>query len=209
VYEISYDRCDTNKLQILAYSTCGPIKAEVTTQYGRYTLGISSTQPLLTEEPKKIVLGANISSELESFNIMIKDKRDSFTDRIILNQCSATKSYSHTTGYTSEQQSPIFYGSYDEEMMQQDMSVEIGSVDVVETTPDGVIVDPEPDGTIEEPATLMTDPEPTDVMVDPEPTEIKQNVLVDPEPEEIKPSKNSKNNLFEMLFKSFSRIFQK
>lgn len=107
VYEIRYDKCDENKLQVITYSTCGPIVAEVATDRGRYILGISSNQPYLNDKEKKIVFGADISPELESFNIVIKDKRDSFTDRIFLNKCSATKSYSYTTGYTSEQQGHV------------------------------------------------------------------------------------------------------
>jgi len=111
VYSISYDRCINNKLQVLAYSTCGPISAEVTTKNGRYVLGISSNQPFLNEQEKKIALGSNISPELESFNILIKDKRDSFTDKIILNQCDAIKTYEQTTGYTSMQQGSLFGNS--------------------------------------------------------------------------------------------------
>ncbi|MEW6043424.1 MAG: SBBP repeat-containing protein [Thermoproteota archaeon] len=207
VYEISYDKCDTGKMQVLAYSTCGPVKAEVITQSGRYTLGISSTQPFLAEEPKKLVIGAAISSDLESFNILIKDKRDSFTDRILLNQCSATKSYKHTTGYTSEQQSPIFYGEYDTEMQDK----------ITNITPSGMEVEPEPNEkmiysessnvAVKQKTTLVVNPELTEtkrVIVDPEPT-----AIVDPEPTEARPIKTHKNSIFDALLKSLSKIFQR
>jgi hypothetical protein len=88
-------------------------------------------------------------------------------------------------------------------MIQQDIPVETGSTGVVEIAPVSAI---------EEPDIHVIDPEPTEIKhsaIDPEPTEIKQNTLVDPEPTETKPSKNSKNSLFEMLFKSFSGIFQR
>ena len=127
VYSISYDKCENNQLQVLAYSTCGPIVAEVTTKIGRYTLGISSTQPFLNDKEKKIALGANISPELESFNILIKDKRDSFTDRIMLNQCNATKTYTHTTGYTSEQQGLL---------VRNDTKSQITPASIEQTKPD-------------------------------------------------------------------------
>ena len=144
VYEVRYDRCESKKLEILAHSTCGPIIAQATTDSGTYTLGISSTQPFLNDKEKKIVLGAELSPTLKSFNLMLKDKRDHFTDKLYLNKCNDTKIYSYVTGYTSEQQSPFFYGSYDnvEQIHQQ------STQNVVDPEPNQIItqnvVDPEP-----------------------------------------------------------------
>jgi hypothetical protein len=198
VYEISYDKCTSNKLQVLAYSTCGPAKVEVTTGNGRYTLGIPSTQPFLNDEEKKIVFGAEIDSELKSLNILIKDKRDHFTDKIFLDQCNATKLYSRQTEYTSQQQSPFFYGSYDniEQIPQSTQNIvdpeptQLITQNIVDPEPTQLItqniVDPEPTQLITQ---NIVDPEPTQLItqntVDPEPTQLITQNTVDPEPTQL------------------------
>ena len=51
VYEVSYNFCgDTNSVDILAYSTCGSISAQLTTEYGRSTAGLSLDQPFIDDE---------------------------------------------------------------------------------------------------------------------------------------------------------------
>ncbi len=108
VYSISYDKCETNKIDIVAHSTCGPISSEVASSYGTRLAAISDHQPYFKDVEKRVIYSANLDPDLESVNVIIKDQRDSFVDKILLKQCSATKSYTHTTGYTSGQQGPLF-----------------------------------------------------------------------------------------------------
>ena len=51
VYEVSYNFCgDNSSIDILAYSTCGSISAQLTTEYGRSTAGLSLDQPFIDDE---------------------------------------------------------------------------------------------------------------------------------------------------------------
>ena len=108
VYSIAYDKCETNKIDIVAYSTCGPISAEIASQYGTRIAAISDHQPFFKDVEKRVIYSTGLDPELESVNVIVKDKRDSFTEKIFLNQCTASKSYTYTTGYTAEQQEPSF-----------------------------------------------------------------------------------------------------
>jgi len=103
VYEIIYDVCEANTVEVSAYSTCGPISVQIATKYGVKFAGFSSDNPFDSEQ-KRLFYTAELDPELDSFNVVVKDKRDSFSEKIYMNQCKGTKEFFRTTGYTSEQQ---------------------------------------------------------------------------------------------------------
>ena len=105
IYEISYDKCDANQITILADTTCGPMKIFVEEESNMNLAGMSSDQPYLNDEKRMIVLSSPITSDITEFSVIAKDKRDEFYQKINADQCSATKQYTFTTGYTSEQNS--------------------------------------------------------------------------------------------------------
>ena len=104
IYEISYDKCEENEITVLAYSTCGPLSLQMVTAYGSALVGMSSDQPYLDDEKKKLIFHHSIDKDTEWFSIIAKDKRDEFSEKIITNQCTGIKKYYGITGYTSEQQ---------------------------------------------------------------------------------------------------------
>ena len=103
IYEISYDKCDANQITILADSTCGPMNIRVGKESSMNLAGMPSNQPYLYDETRMIVLSSPITSDIMDFSIIAKDKRDEFYEKIYADQCTGTKQYSFTTGYTSEQ----------------------------------------------------------------------------------------------------------
>src|SRR3989338_6113637 len=105
IYEISYDKCDANQITILADTTCGPMKIFVEEESNMNLAGMPSDQPYLNEQKRMIVLSSPITSDITEFSVIAKDKRDEFYQKINADQCSATKEYTFTTGYTSEQNS--------------------------------------------------------------------------------------------------------
>ncbi len=103
VYEVSYNFCGDNRtVDILAYSTCGAIRAEIQTKYGRSAAGLSLDQPFIDDEIT--VYTSVLRDEINSFSIKMENKRNDFEDNFVINECKATKKYSQTTGYTSSQQ---------------------------------------------------------------------------------------------------------
>ena len=103
VYEVSYDMCGDNKVvDILAYSTCGSIRAELTTEYGRSAAGLSLEQPFI-EDDVTVYTGV-LRGDIKSFTIKMENKRNEFEEKFVINECKATKRYSLSTGYTSSQQ---------------------------------------------------------------------------------------------------------
>ena len=103
VYEVSYNFCgDTNFVDILAYSTCGSISAQLTTEYGRSTAGLSLEQPFIDDEIT--VYTGILRDDIKKFTVKMENKRNSFEDTFVINECKTTKRYSQTTGYTSSQQ---------------------------------------------------------------------------------------------------------
>ena len=103
VYEVSYNFCgDNNSIDILAYSTCGSISAQLTTEYGRSTAGLSLDQPFIDDEIT--VYTGILRDDIKKFTVKMENKRNSFEDTFVINECKTTKRYSQTTGYTSSQQ---------------------------------------------------------------------------------------------------------
>ncbi len=107
VYEISYDKCDANQITILADTTCGPMKILVGKENNMNVAGMSSVQPYLNDEKRMIIINSPITSDVTEFSVVAKDNRDEFYEKISADQCSATKQYSFTTGYTSEQNNAL------------------------------------------------------------------------------------------------------
>ena len=103
IYEISYDKCNANQITILADTTCGPMNIRVEKESSMNLAGMPSDQPYLYNETRMIVLSSPITSDVMDFSIIAKDKRDEFYEKIYADQCSATKQYTFTTGYTSMQ----------------------------------------------------------------------------------------------------------
>ena len=103
VYEVSYNFCgDNSSIDILAYSTCGSISAQLTTEYGRSTAGLSLDQPFIDDEIT--VYTGILRDDIKKFTVKMENKRNSFEDTFVINECKTTKRYSQTTGYTSSQQ---------------------------------------------------------------------------------------------------------
>ena len=103
VYEVSYNVCGNNKdVDILAYSTCGAIRAEITTEYGRSSAGLSLDQPFIDDEIT--IYTSILQDDIKSFTVKMENKRNEFEEKFIINECKGTKRYSQTTGYTSSQQ---------------------------------------------------------------------------------------------------------
>ena len=103
VYEVSYNFCgDTNSVDILAHSTCGSISAQLTTEYGRSTAGLSLDQPFIDDEIT--IYTGILRDDIKKFTVKMENKRNSFEDTFVINECKTTKRYSQTTGYTSSQQ---------------------------------------------------------------------------------------------------------
>ena len=101
VYEVSYD-VDTYKVLVQAYSTCGPIKAKITTLTGQSILGMSADQPLLDDNI--IIYSIFLDESDKKFTLYLENKRVSFTDTFNINGKSILKSYTGDTGYTSMQE---------------------------------------------------------------------------------------------------------
>ena len=101
VYEVSYD-VDTYQVLVQAYSTCGPIKAKITTLTGQSILGMSADQPLL--EDNIIIYSTFLDESDKKFTISLENKRVSFTDTFNINDKSIIKPYTGDTGYTSQQE---------------------------------------------------------------------------------------------------------
>ena len=103
VYEVSYNFCgDNSSVDILAYSTCGSISAQLTTEYGRSTAGLSLDQPFIDDEIT--VYTGILRDDIKKFTVKMENKRNSFEDTFVINECKTTKRYLQTTGYTSSQQ---------------------------------------------------------------------------------------------------------
>ena len=103
VYEVSYNFCgDNNSVDILAYSTCGSISAQLTTEYARSTAGLSLDQPFIDDEIT--IYTGILRDDIKEFTVKMENKRNSFEDTFVINECKATKQYSQTTGYISSQQ---------------------------------------------------------------------------------------------------------
>ena len=108
IYEISYDKCDANQITILADTTCDPMKIFVEKESSMNLAGMPADQPYLYNETRMIVLSSPITSDVMDFSIIAKDKRDEFYEKIYADQCTGTKQYTFTTGYTSEQSNAAF-----------------------------------------------------------------------------------------------------
>ena len=101
VYQISYD-LESHRVEVHAYSTCGTISAEVITSNAKQLLGLLMDQPYLNE--KIIVYSAYLDESVDSFTINLTNKRNTFSEKFFIHDKSILKTYSGTTGYTSEQQ---------------------------------------------------------------------------------------------------------
>ena len=101
VYEVSYD-VDTYQVLVQAYSTCGPIKAKITTSTDQSILGMSTDQPLLDDNI--IIYSTFLDESDKKFTLYLENKRVSFTDTFNINGKSILKSYTGDTGYTSIQE---------------------------------------------------------------------------------------------------------
>ena len=101
VYQVSYD-IDTYQVLVNAYSTCGPIVAKMSTPEGRSILSLSMDQPLLDD--RIVVYSVYLDESDDKFNILIQNKRDSFTETFYIHDKSIIKQYTGVTGYSSEQQ---------------------------------------------------------------------------------------------------------
>ena len=55
IYEINYDKCESNEITVLADTTCGPISMKVGTQYGSDLVGMSNDQPFLNDDERKLI----------------------------------------------------------------------------------------------------------------------------------------------------------
>ena len=103
VYEVSYNLCGDNRsVDILAYSTCGGIQAQLTTEYGTSSVGLSLDQPFLDDEITAYT--GVLRDDIKSFTVKMENKRNEFEDKFVINECKGTKNYSQITGYTSSQQ---------------------------------------------------------------------------------------------------------
>ena len=67
-------------------------------------MGMSADQPFLNNETKKLIFTHTITQNTEWFNVIIKDKRDEFTEKSYTNKCIRMKEFRHATEYASEQQ---------------------------------------------------------------------------------------------------------
>ncbi len=101
VYEVSYD-INTYEVLVQAYSTCGAIKAKITTSTDQSVLGMSADQPLLDDNI--IIYSTFLDESDKKFTISLENKRVSFTDTFNINGKSILKSYTGDTGYTSQQE---------------------------------------------------------------------------------------------------------
>jgi hypothetical protein len=104
IYEISYDKCEQQLINIYAYTTCGPISLKVMTEHNSTFMGMSADQPFLNNETKKLIFTHPITEDAKWFNVIIKDKRDEFIEKLYTNKCTWIKEFHHTTGYASKQQ---------------------------------------------------------------------------------------------------------
>ena len=105
VYNVSYNLCGDNRsVDILAYSTCGGIQAQLTTEYGTSSVGLSLDQPFLDDEITAYT--GVLRDDIKSFTVKMENKRNEFEDKFVINECKGTKNYSQITGYTSSQQGP-------------------------------------------------------------------------------------------------------
>ena len=101
MYQVMYD-VETNEVQVHAYSTCGSIQTKMTTPTGQSILGLSMEQPYLDD--RIAIYSGFIDESDEKFNIVIQNKKQSFTETFYIHDKSIIKKYTGSTGYTSEQQ---------------------------------------------------------------------------------------------------------
>jgi hypothetical protein len=125
VYEISYDICETEKLDVVAESRCGPAYLSVLYDGGMTRGGLSMTQPYLDEH--KVLLSAPISSDYNKFRVLVENDK-SYYDKLIIpkklhglvTECKKTITISHETGYLSNQTSS--FGNFTSSLSNQTSS---------------------------------------------------------------------------------------
>jgi hypothetical protein len=101
VYEIAYT-ADDNLVTVKMYSTCGAIKANISTMYGMSIMGLHTTQDFVGDNV--VVYSATIDDELEKFTLNFENRRNTFSETFFLNGNDITKTYAGNTEYTSVQQ---------------------------------------------------------------------------------------------------------
>jgi hypothetical protein len=112
VYEISYEICEVEKLDVIAKSECGPAYLTVLYEGGITRGGLSIDQPYLDEN--KVLLTAPLNKDYNKFRVLVENDK-SYYDKIIIPQklhglipeseCQKTITISHETGYLSNQTS--------------------------------------------------------------------------------------------------------
>ncbi len=112
IFSIGYDR-ETSTVNVELLSTCGPASVSVNTDAGVHLAALSLTSEQLPQssanstEKQHLIYSAIINSDADSFTVIAKDKRDTFTQTITLSDDFVEKKYHHRTGYTSEQLSSL------------------------------------------------------------------------------------------------------
>jgi hypothetical protein len=101
IYEITYT-ADTDLVTVKAYSTCGSIKANISTLYGTSIMGLHSTQDFVGDTV--VVYSATIDDEVKKFTINFENRRNTFSETFYLNGDDIIKTYTTNTEYTSVQQ---------------------------------------------------------------------------------------------------------
>ena len=110
VYEISYDMCDIQQLNVTAKSSCGPANLSILYDGGMTRGGLRTNQPYLDEN--KVLLTAPISQDYNKFRVLVENDK-SYYDKLIIPQklhgliteCKKIIIISHDTGYLSNQTS--------------------------------------------------------------------------------------------------------
>ena len=118
IYEITYT-ADTDLVTVKAYSTCGSVKAHISTLYGTSIMGLHSTQDFVGDTVA--VYSATIDDEVDKFVINFENRRNTFSETFYLNGNDLIKTYTSTTGYTSTQQSSVMTPQPNESVLQSEI----------------------------------------------------------------------------------------
>ena len=118
VYEVAFAE-ETDLLTVKAYSTCGSIKAKVSTSNGMQIMGLHTTQDFVGETVA--VYSATLDDDVEKFTLNFDNRRNNFNETFHLNGTDLTKTYTGTTGYTSTQQNAIISSQPNEPVTQSEI----------------------------------------------------------------------------------------
>jgi len=100
VYKISFDVCEAHKVWVEAYTTCGPMRLEITTKGQIAQGGIGSDQPKLDE--KIHMLNGPIPLDAKTFSIIVKDKRDYTRNTFSPFTCTGEIDFVNPTQWSSQ-----------------------------------------------------------------------------------------------------------